>query len=155
MWFKRKRKKPFVPLPMEQVMALDLEPLKKYQKAHKAYSEQRIKEIQEQSEAQIRVRQEEADAHSRQVQEQMRQDYEETQRKLREIVERSAQQMAASQEETARMMLRAFSDPAYLARLQQALASQSPGGPGNEQIIEGEILSSEEIPPRSDEETHD
>lgn len=55
------------------------------------------------------------------------------------------------------MLLRAFSDPAYLARLQQALASQPSIAPqlGNEQIIEGEISSSEEIQPPNKEETHD
>lgn len=138
MWFKKK-KQPFVPLSMEQVMTLDLKALKKYQQEHARYVEESIKANQERVEAEIRASQEQADVQDRERQERMRRDYEETQRKLQEIFERNMQQMAAEREKTTNMMQRAFSDPTYLEALQQALTPQPPAVPqlGNEQIIEG------------------
>ena len=159
MWFKRKKqqKRPFAPLSLEQMSALDVDALKKYQRAHAEYSRKRIKEIQEQSAAQIQAIQEQEASHEREVQEQRRRNDEETQRTLREIFERGVQQRAEEQEKTAEMMQRALGDPLSLATLQQAFAPEPPAVPhlGNEQIIEGEILSSEEIQTPKKEDTHD
>ncbi len=146
MWFKKK-KQPFVPLSMEQVMALDLGALKKYQRAHARYVQESIKTIHEQSAAEIRAIHEQSEAHDREANEQVRQNYEETQRTLQKIFERGVQQRVEQQEKTTEMMQRALNDPTSLAALHQALAPEPPAAPqlGNEQIIEGEILSSEEV----------
>lgn len=156
MWFKKKRQRPaqpFVPLPLDQVLALDTVALKEYQQAHARYLETR----QEQTEAEIQAIQKGAEAYKNEVDEQIRQNREETERTSREITEQGWKQMTQQQEEQINLMQQAFNNPAYLAALHQALAPQPPAVPqlGNEQIIEGEILSSEEIQAPKKEKTHD
>lgn len=160
MWFQKKKQRPaqpFVPLSLDQVLALDTAALKEYQQAHARYVQENTRTYQEQTEAQIRAIQEQTAAHEREVREQIQQNHEEMERTLREIAEQGRKQMAQQQEELTNLMQQAFTNPALLAALQQALAPQPSAVPqlGNEQIIEGEILFSEEIQAPKKEKTHD
>lgn len=146
MWF-RKQKKPFTPLPLEQVQNLSLPELRKYQRAHAKYTEERQREIREQHDAQVRAMQEEASARERASQEQMRLERERTEQQIREIYERGAAKMAQQQEETLNMMKRAFNSPQYLEALSKVLEQQDRKEEKAQEglVIEAEILSSEEI----------
>ena len=138
MWFK-KQKKPFTPLPLDQLHTLTLPEFKKRQQAQ----EDRLREIQEQSDAQIQAMREQSDAQSRAHRELMRQEREKTEQQIQEIYEQGRAKLAQQQEETANLIKRAFNSPQYIEALSKALAPhiQEEG----KHIIEAEILSSEEI----------
>jgi hypothetical protein len=142
MWFK-KQKKPFTPLPLDQLSTLTLPELKKYQQAHAKYTEDRLREIREQSNAQIQAMREQSDAQERASREQMRQEREQTGQQIQEIYEQGRAKMIQQQEETANLMKRAFNSPQYLEALSKTLEQRIQEE--NKHVIEAEILSSEEI----------
>jgi len=96
-------------------LPLTLSELKAYQKAHAKYAEKRQREIQAQSEAKIQAIREESKVQEKAYQEQWKHEREETEQRLREIFAQGRAKMAQRPKEE------------------------------DEQIIEGEILSSEEV----------